>query len=69
MFPHLSFRFTGLETETEYNVLVDMVLADPNQWKFSSGKWSMCGPSDGISKCKWLKELMGMRGGEDGGYE
>ncbi|NP_001158462.1 T-brain homeobox protein [Saccoglossus kowalevskii] len=48
MFPTLSFRFTGLDQTAHYNVFVDMVLSDPNHWKFQSGKWVPCGQAEHV---------------------
>nr|BAB19985.1 Pf-TBRAIN [Ptychodera flava] len=48
MFPTLSFRFTGLDPSAHYNVFVDMVLSDPNHWKFQSGKWVPCGQAEHV---------------------
>ena len=46
MFPTLQFSLTGLDTQRHYNVFVDMVLADPNHWKFQNGKWTACGQAE-----------------------
>lgn len=43
MFPTLQYKLTGLDPEKKYNVFVDIVLADPNSWKFQGGKWVPCG--------------------------
>nr|ACV88663.1 T-brain transcription factor [Peronella japonica] len=50
MFPQLVFKLTGLDPTTQYNVFVDMVLCDPNQWKFQCGKWVPCGQAENIPK-------------------
>ncbi|XP_072175735.1 uncharacterized protein [Diadema setosum] len=50
MFPQLVFKLSGLEPTIQYNVFVDMVLCDPNQWKFQCGKWVPCGQAENISK-------------------
>ncbi|XP_043113616.1 eomesodermin homolog b isoform X2 [Puntigrus tetrazona] len=46
MFPFLSFNLTGLSLTTHYNVFVEIVLADPNHWRFQGGKWVTCGKAD-----------------------
>lgn len=46
MFPFLSFNITGLSLTTHYNVFVEIVLADPNHWRFQGGKWVTCGKAD-----------------------
>ncbi|XP_014663746.1 PREDICTED: eomesodermin homolog isoform X2 [Priapulus caudatus] len=46
MFPTLAFNVTGLDPHCQYNVFVDMVLADPNHWKFQTGKWVPCGQAE-----------------------
>ncbi|XP_026139191.1 eomesodermin homolog b [Carassius auratus] len=46
MFPFLSFNITGLSLSTHYNVFVEIVLADPNHWRFQGGKWVTCGKAD-----------------------
>ncbi len=46
MFPFLSFNMTGLSLTTHYNVFVEIVLADPNHWRFQGGKWVTCGKAD-----------------------
>eukprot|EP00057_Strongylocentrotus_purpuratus_P033392 XP_791266.1 PREDICTED: optomotor-blind protein [Strongylocentrotus purpuratus] len=50
MFPQLVFKLTGLNPTSQYNVFVDMVLCDPNQWKFQCGKWIPCGQAENIPK-------------------
>ncbi|KAK3087238.1 hypothetical protein FSP39_003446 [Pinctada imbricata] len=46
MFPTLQFSLAGLDPHKQYNVFVDMILADPNHWKFQSGKWVPCGQAE-----------------------
>ncbi|KAM8869899.1 eomesodermin homolog b isoform 2-T2 [Spinachia spinachia] len=46
MFPFLSFNMTGLSLTSHYNVFVEVVLADPNHWRFQGGKWVTCGKAD-----------------------
>ncbi|CAL8289474.1 unnamed protein product [Merluccius merluccius] len=46
MFPFLSFNMAGLSLATHYNVFVEVVLADPNHWRFQGGKWVTCGKAD-----------------------
>ncbi|XP_049328860.1 eomesodermin-like [Astyanax mexicanus] len=46
MFPFLSFNITGLSLTSHYNVFVEVVLADPNHWRFQGGKWVTCGKAD-----------------------
>ncbi|XP_076136451.1 eomesodermin homolog b [Alosa pseudoharengus] len=46
MFPFLSFNITGLRLNVHYNVFVEIVLADPNHWRFQGGKWVTCGKAD-----------------------
>ncbi|XP_062448915.1 eomesodermin homolog [Rhea pennata] len=46
MFPFLSFNVTGLNPTAHYNVFVEVVLVDPNQWHFQGGKWVTCGKAD-----------------------
>ncbi|CAL8344256.1 unnamed protein product [Boreogadus saida] len=46
MFPFLSFNVSGLDPAAHYNVFVDVVLADPNHWRFQGGKWVPCGKAD-----------------------
>lgn len=46
MFPFLSFNISGLSLTTHYNVFVEIVLADPNHWRFQGGKWVTCGKAD-----------------------
>ncbi|KAL0963334.1 hypothetical protein UPYG_G00304860 [Umbra pygmaea] len=46
MFPFLSFNMTGLNLSAHYNVFVEVVLADPNHWRFQGGKWVTCGKAD-----------------------
>nr|ACV88662.1 T-brain transcription factor [Scaphechinus mirabilis] len=50
MFPQLVYKLSGLDPTTQYNVFVDMVLCDPNQWKFQCGKWVPCGQAENIPK-------------------
>ncbi|XP_028326709.1 eomesodermin-like [Gouania willdenowi] len=49
MFPFLSFNIAGLSVTTHYNVFVEVVLADPNHWRFQGGKWVTCGKADNSS--------------------
>uniref|UniRef100_A0A8C5WFR0 Eomesodermin n=1 Tax=Leptobrachium leishanense TaxID=445787 RepID=A0A8C5WFR0_9ANUR len=46
MFPFLSFNITGLNPSAHYNVFVEVILADPNHWRFQGGKWVTCGKAD-----------------------
>ncbi|XP_076880745.1 T-box brain protein 1 [Brachyhypopomus gauderio] len=46
MFPFLSFNISGLQPTSHYNVFVDIILADPNHWRFQGGKWVPCGKAD-----------------------
>ncbi|KAK2868844.1 hypothetical protein Q7C36_000715 [Tachysurus vachellii] len=46
MFPFLSFNISGLDPTAHYNIFVDIILADPNHWRFQGGKWVPCGKAD-----------------------
>lgn len=46
MFPFLSFNVSGLDPTCHYNIAVDVILADPNHWRFQGGKWVPCGKAD-----------------------
>lgn len=46
MFPFLSFNVSGLDPTAHYNIFVDVILADPNHWRFQGGKWVPCGKAD-----------------------
>ncbi|CAG12914.1 unnamed protein product, partial [Tetraodon nigroviridis] len=46
MFPFLSFNIAGLSLTAHYNVFVEVVMADPNHWRFQGGKWVTCGKAD-----------------------
>ncbi|XP_013858845.1 eomesodermin [Austrofundulus limnaeus] len=50
MFPFLSFNIAGLNVASHYNVFVEVVLADPNHWRFQGGKWVTCGKADNSSQ-------------------
>ncbi|XP_040899378.1 eomesodermin homolog b [Toxotes jaculatrix] len=50
MFPFLSFNIAGLSLTAHYNVFVEVVLADPNHWRFQGGKWVTCGKADSSSQ-------------------
>lgn len=50
MFPFLSFNIAGLNLAAHYNVFVEVVLADPNHWRFQGGKWVTCGKADNTSQ-------------------
>ncbi|XP_076006533.1 eomesodermin homolog b [Genypterus blacodes] len=50
MFPFLSFNMAGLNLTAHYNVFVEVVLADPNHWRFQGGKWVTCGKADNSSQ-------------------
>lgn len=43
MFPILQYEIRGLEPDQKYNVFIDIVLCDPNHWKFQGGKWVQAG--------------------------
>lgn len=45
MFPILQYSITGLEPNRKYDLFIDIVLADSNNWKFQGGKWVSCGRS------------------------
>lgn len=53
MFPFLSFNITGLNPTAHYNVFVEVVLADPNHWRFQGGKWVTCGKADNNMQGVW----------------
>ncbi|KAH3713118.1 hypothetical protein DPMN_072884 [Dreissena polymorpha] len=46
MFPTLQFSLTGLDPHSQYNVFVDIVLADNSHWKFQNGHWVPCGQAE-----------------------
>ncbi|XP_052761708.1 eomesodermin homolog [Mya arenaria] len=46
MFPTLQYSLTGLEPHSQYNVFVDIVLADNSHWKFQNGHWVPCGQAE-----------------------
>ncbi|KTF95661.1 hypothetical protein cypCar_00009939 [Cyprinus carpio] len=46
MFPFLSVSVAGLDPTCHYNIVVDVILADPNHWRFQGGKWVPCGKAD-----------------------
>ncbi|XP_056590179.1 T-box brain protein 1 isoform X1 [Triplophysa dalaica] len=46
MFPFLSLSISGLDPARHYNIVVDVILADPNHWRFQGGKWVPCGKAD-----------------------
>ncbi|XP_068614083.1 eomesodermin homolog b [Brachionichthys hirsutus] len=50
MFPFLSVNLAGLNLTAHYNVFVEVVLADPNHWRFQGGKWVTCGKADNSSQ-------------------
>uniref|UniRef100_A0AAV2MBK2 T-box domain-containing protein n=1 Tax=Knipowitschia caucasica TaxID=637954 RepID=A0AAV2MBK2_KNICA len=50
MFPFLSFNIAALSLTAHYNVFVEVVLADPNHWRFQGGKWVTCGKADNSSQ-------------------
>ncbi|XP_061181112.1 uncharacterized protein LOC133189726 [Saccostrea echinata] len=50
MFPTLQFSLNGLDPHKQYNVFVDMILADPHHWKFQNGKWVPCGQAEQLSQ-------------------
>ncbi|OCT59948.1 hypothetical protein XELAEV_18045967mg [Xenopus laevis] len=47
MFPFLSFRVEGLNPVAQYNLHVDVVLANQNHWRYQGGKWIPCGKAEG----------------------
>lgn len=53
MFPTLQYSLTGLDPHKQYNVFVDMVLADPHHWKFQGGKWVACGQAEPVPQSKY----------------
>lgn len=46
MFPFLSFNISGLDPTANYNIFVDVSLADPNHWRFQGGQWVPCGKAE-----------------------
>mgnify|MGYP003691636421 CR=1 FL=1 len=75
MFPTLQFSLNGLDPHKQYNVFVDMILADPHHWKFQNGKWVPCGQAEQLSQSEYSGGFEG-RGGNyrrvsilgDGGF-
>ncbi|XP_046888120.1 T-box transcription factor TBX21 [Hypomesus transpacificus] len=47
MFPFLSFNVSALDPSAQYNVYVDVVLADQHHWRYQGGKWVQCGKAEG----------------------
>ena len=45
MFPTLQYCISGLDPDKKYNIFIDVIVADPNTWKFQGGKWVPCGAS------------------------
>uniref|UniRef100_A0A3Q2EJ05 Eomesodermin homolog b n=1 Tax=Cyprinodon variegatus TaxID=28743 RepID=A0A3Q2EJ05_CYPVA len=56
MFPFLSFNIAGLNVSAHYNVFVEVVLADPNHWRFQGGKWVTCGKADNNNQGKYVQK-------------
>lgn len=50
MFPTLQYKLFGLDPNKEYNVFVDIILADQNHWKFQGGRWVPVGQSQAAAK-------------------
>lgn len=50
MFPTLEFKVYGLKPEAIYDIYIEMVLMDDNQWKFNSGQWIPSGQSEQCKK-------------------
>lgn len=46
MFPTLQFRLKGLEANSRYTVVMEMLLSSSTQWKYQSGKWIPSGQMD-----------------------
>lgn len=60
MFPFLGFNLLGLNLSAHYNVFVEVMLADPNHWRFQGGKWITCGKADNNMQGMIL-EIIGSR--------
>jgi hypothetical protein len=50
MFPKLEFKVYGLKPEATYEIYVDMVSLDVNNWKFNSGAWIPSGQAEQCQK-------------------
>jgi hypothetical protein len=49
MFPFLQYKLSCLDADKKYNVFVDVIPADNNNWKFQGGKWVPCGHSAALA--------------------
>jgi len=52
MFPTLQYSLSGLDPHSQYNVFVDIVLADNSHWKFQNGHWVPCGQAEQLPQSK-----------------
>ena len=46
MFPSLIVKIAGLQPHAAYHLYVEVVQADPHQWKFTNGRWMANGIAD-----------------------
>ena len=52
MFPTLQYELRGLEANRQYEVFIDLALAEETAWKFQAGKWVACGASQQTQSAK-----------------
>ncbi|KAA3681830.1 T-box protein 2 [Paragonimus westermani] len=46
MFPSFKVKVSGLDRNTKYIMLLDLVARDEHRYKFHNGKWTVAGKAD-----------------------
>jgi hypothetical protein len=46
MFPSIRVNLSGLNPSSKYNLIVDIIPADENRYKYQSGNWIINGKAD-----------------------
>lgn len=46
MFPALKVNINGLESSKKYHMIIDIVPADDNRYKYHNGEWQITGKAE-----------------------
>ena len=57
MFPTFKFSITGLEPQSKYIILMDIVPADDNRYKYNNSEWNITGKAEPHTTGRYLYDL------------
>jgi hypothetical protein len=57
MFPTFKFSITGLEPQSKYIILMDIVPADDNRYKYNNSEWNITGKAEPHTTGRYINDL------------